>query len=111
MDHAPLSSHRPAVFVWAKNGPWAWSIQHLMLEQHIYPHAPSSLTIVHCIPSLGLANAAMGFDVGGGNGNSHCLNASLLLINPSISATASIILCRSSFSNPCWGLAVKCAWI
>src|SRR5271154_7183762 len=77
--------------------------------QQIYKHELPTISNVHCIPSLlGLANATIGLDVGGGNGNSHRLNVSSLPINPLISAISSAILCRSSFSNPCWGLAAKC---
>src|SRR5271170_6826568 len=47
MDHAPLSSHRPAVFVWAKNGPWAWSIQHLMLVFVWAKNGPWAWSIQH----------------------------------------------------------------
>ena len=75
---------------------------YIVIEQHIYAHAFPSTWIVHCTPFFfGLANAKMGFEVGGGNGNSHCYNASSLSINPLIFATASTILCRSLFLNPC----------
>ena len=82
------------------------------MEQQTYEHRLPTTSNVHRIPFFfSLANAVMGLDVDGGNGNSHCLNASLLPINPSISATASTILSCSLLSNLCWGLAAKCAWI
>ena len=60
---------------------------------------PSTLNVHYISSFFGLANIAIGLDVGGGNGNSHCLNASLFSINPSIFTTISMILSYSSFSN------------
>src|SRR5271155_4819729 len=82
------------------------------MEQQTYKHGLPAISNVHRIPFLfGWANAVIGLDVGGGNGNSHRLNVSSLPINPSISAISFAILCRSFFPNPCWGLAAKCASI
>ena len=82
----------------------------LSTVQQMYWHVWPALLNVHCNPFFfGFTNTATGVDVGGGNTNS-LLNVSSLPINSLISATSSIILCRSSLSNLC-GLAAKCASI
>ena len=66
----------------------------------MYTHTLHLTLNVHCMLSFfSLTNVAIGLDVGGGNGNSHCLNALLSSINLLISTTTSMILSYSSFSN------------
>jgi hypothetical protein len=80
------------------------------IEQQKYEHnLPATLNVHHIPFYFGSANAAMGFDVGGGNWNSHRFNVSSLSINLLISTISLAILCRSLFPNPCCGLAAK--WV